>query len=323
MTTLRVVSEKQVFDLLDTQMQAAMDACAEAYQYFGREGSVLSTPSSLYLDLPGPTTRRCRLKGAHLDVAGVAGFRLASPGSYFTWVLDVVSGSPIGLVSENWLHRRRTAVTGALTLAWLNPHLTRLTLIGAGKIGRECALALAHAFPNAAITLGCRDRGKGDVFRMTLPSSVAERLQVTSIEDACRSAEAVLTITKASEAFVEATWLQPGTIALSMGGVPEFQFAVWGRTDAFFLDDVGYALKQGDLHHWVKNDGLTESEIQGRLTATVGQLALDPHAYQSRPDSDLTLAIVQGMAVCDLAMAALVLRDAENQGVGQVVEIDN
>jgi len=321
MSQLRIVSESQVIDLLADQMQASFDACAEAYRYFGRLGDVLSTPSSLYLDLPGPNIRRCRLKGAHLEDAGVAGFRLASPGSYFTWVLDVASGSPVGLVSENWLHRRRTAVTGALTLSWLNPALNSIALVGAGKIGRECALAVTHAFPNAAIRLGCRDLKKGEAFLGALPKAVADRIEVMPIETACRAAEAVLTITKASAAFIDGNWLMPGAIALSMGGVPEFDFTTWERAESFYLDDLGYALKQGDLHHWVKLEGLTEEAIQEKLTATVGELALSPATYQGRGERGLTLAIVQGMAVCDLAMAALVLRTAEHQGAGQVVDL--
>lgn len=321
MGQLRIVSEREVVALLGDQVQAAFDACADAYRYFGRKGDVLSSPSSLYLDLPGPSLRRCRLKGAHLGDAGVAGFRLASPGSYFTWVLDIDSGAPVGLVSENWLHRRRTAVTGALTLSWLRPALQNITLIGAGKIGRECAITVAHAFPNAQLQLGCRNIISGKAFVDSLPDSLADRFLVMSIEAAVRATEAVLTITKADQAFIDGAWLQSGAIALSMGGVPEFEFSTWERAGAFFLDDLGYALKQGDLHHWVKRDGLTEDAICHKLTATVGQLALDPGAYRGTGSKGITLAIVQGMAICDLAMAALVLREAEAKGVGQLVAL--
>ena len=36
----------------------------------------------------------------------------------------------------------------------------------------------------------------------------------------------------------------------------------------------------------------------------------------------LTLAVIQGMAVCDVAMAGLALAVAESEGLGQVVDLD-
>ena len=321
MTNIRVLSEQTVKHCLQQQIQACFDACAEAYRYYGREQSVLSEPSSLYLQLPASQLKKCRLKGAHFADAGVAGFRLASPGFYFTWVVDSESGQPRGIVAENWLHRRRTSVTGALTLTWLRPRLQSVALIGAGKIGFECAISLGHAYPEATILLGCRDVEKGKAFITQLPIALAERMQVHDIEMAVKAAEAVLTITKADRAFVRGEWLQPNAVALSMGGVPEFDFETWNRSQHFILDDLGYALKQGDLHHWVRFNGLTIDQIEAKLTGLIGEVALRPDDYCSTCQG-LTLAVIQGMAVCDVAMAGLALAVAESEGLGQIVDLD-
>ncbi|NCV51134.1 MAG: hypothetical protein EBW65_01180 [Gammaproteobacteria bacterium] len=322
MAELRILSEQTVKRCLDDEIDACFEVCAKAYRYYGRVGSVLSEPSSLYLELPSDQPKKCRLKGAHFGDIGVAGFRLASPGSYFTWVVNSQTGQPEGLVAENWLHRRRTAVTGALTLRWLRPDLQVIALIGAGKIGFECAIALGHAFPEARIILGCRDEVRGGLFRESLPNSVASRMSIQAIEPAVRSAEAVLTITKASSAFIQGDWLRNGAVALSMGGVPEFDFTTWQRSQHFILDDLGYALKQGDLHHWVKSDDLSVDQIQARTTASIGDVALDPEKYQSIC-SGVTLGVIQGMAVCDVAMAGLALERARALDVGRVVDLDS
>ena len=322
MGQLKILSEQTVKRCLGDEIDACFEVCAEAYRYYGRVGSVLSEPSSLYLQLPSDQGKKCRLKGAHFGDIGVAGFRLASPGSYFTWVVNSQTGQPVGLVAENWLHRRRTAVTGALTLHWLRPNLRVVALIGAGKIGFECAIALGHAFPDARIILGCRDEGRGELFRKSLPYSVSSRMNIQAIEPAVRNAEAVLTITKASIAFIQGDWLREGAIALSMGGVPEFDFTTWQRSQHFILDDLGYALKQGDLHHWVKSDGLSVEQIQARKTALIGDVALDPEKYQS-VCSGLTLAVIQGMAVCDVAMAGLALERASMINAGRAVDLDS
>ena len=322
MGELRILSEQTVRRCLGDEIDACFDVCTEAYQYYGRVGSVLSEPSSLYLQLPSDKPKKCRLKGAHFGDLRVAGFRLASPGSYFNWVVNSETGQPEGVVAENWLHRRRTAVTGALTLHWLRPDLRVIALIGAGKIGYECAIALGHAFPDASIILGCRDEGRGDLFRKSLPYSVSSRMSIQAIEPAVRSAEAALTITKASAAFIHGDWLRDGAVALSMGGVPEFDFTTWQRSQHVILDDLGYALKQGDLHHWVKSNSLGVDQIQARTTALIGDVALDPEKYQSIC-SGVTLAVIQGMAICDVAMAGLALERAAALDVGRVIDLDS
>jgi ornithine cyclodeaminase/alanine dehydrogenase-like protein (mu-crystallin family) len=72
----------------------------------------------------------------------------------------------------------------------------------------------------------------------------------------------------------------------------------------------------------VKSDGLSVEEIQTRTTALVGDVALDPEKYQSIC-SGLTLAVIQGMAVCDVAMAGLVLEKASTLNVGRVIDLDS
>ena len=322
MSTIRILSENTVKHLLAERLDEAFHACADAYRYYGRVGSVLSEPSSMFLTLPTKPEKKCRLKGAHLGDAGAAGFRLASPGSYYNWVLDVQTGEPKGLVAENWLHRRRTAVTGALILSWLRPKLDRIALIGAGHIGNEFAITLGHAFPKAELVLGSRDPGRGQRFVSQLTAELGQRFLVESIEKAVRSCEAVITITKADRAFVEGDWLNDQSVALSMGGVPEFTFSTWSRCNHFILDDLDYALKQGDLHHWVKSDGLTAVEIEQKLTGTVGQLALDPKSFNEQCKG-ITLAVIQGMAICDVALAALALKFAQAQNAGHCVDLSS
>ena len=96
MGELRILSEQTVKRCLGDEIDACFEVCTKAYRYYGRVGSVLSEPSSLYLQLPSDLPKKCRLKGAHFGDLGVAGFRLASPGSYFTWVVNSETGQPEG-----------------------------------------------------------------------------------------------------------------------------------------------------------------------------------------------------------------------------------
>ena len=135
-------------------------------------------------------------------------------------------------------------------------------------------------------------------------------MSIQAIEPAVRSAEAVLTITKASSAFIQGDWLRDGSESpCPWAACPSLTSPPGNAASTFILDDLGYALKQGDLHHWVKSDGLSVEQIQARTTALIGDVALDPEKYQS-VCSGVTLAVIQGMAVCDVAMAGLALERA-------------
>ena len=100
MGELRILSEQTVKRCLGDEIDACFEVCAEAYRYYGRVGSVLSEPSSLYLQLPSDQPKKCRLKGAHFGDLGVAGFRLASPGFYLG---SELSNRPTGGVGRREL----------------------------------------------------------------------------------------------------------------------------------------------------------------------------------------------------------------------------
>ena len=141
-----------------------------------------------------------------------------------------------------------------------------------------------------------------------------------SVEAAVRQADIVVTITKATEPFVEPGWLAPGAVLLSMGGCPEVAFEVLDETDRLIVDDLDYALAQGDLHAWVEAGRIDAASIKARIDADIGQVAVGDQPGRTDADQRI-LAVIQGMAICDLAMAKMVLDRANLEDVGQVVEL--
>ncbi len=92
--------------------------------------------------------------------------------------------------------------------------------------------------------------------------------------EAVDGTDIVITMTTANEPFIEAGWLKPGALLCSMGGVPEVHFDVPAEVDRLVVDDLGYALVQGDLHEWIKNGYITEAEITERIDADIGEIAI-------------------------------------------------
>ena len=297
-------------------------ACEESYRYYGEVRKVLSKPAAAYLVLPKNPSIKCRYKAAHMANLGIAGARLATPGHYYCWVIDIKTGEPIGLVNETWLARRRTATTAAIVSKWLaRPDAKIATLFGAGKIGDEIYATLTHAFEldEFRIVAGHFENAETYAKRNNTGTTAPIR-PFKSPEEAIDGADIVITMTTASEPFIEAGWLKPGALLCSMGGVPEVHFDVLAEVDTLVIDDLSYALAQGDLHEWIKGGDITEKQVLERIDADIGEIAIGAKPGRQHAD-ELILAMIQGMAVGDLAMAKLVLDKAVAAGVGDTVSI--
>lgn len=320
---LRILSEAEVRHLVQNELQAGFDACEAAYRYYGEMRDVLSHPSSAFMTLPRVRPAKCRIKGAHLASKGVAGVRLATPGHYYCWLTDFETGVPVGLVAEDWLHRRRTATTGALVARWLaRPGARTAALIGAGRIAREFVRTLTHALKLEELRIATRSQENAQALAEAY-GGVCTGTRLTaaaSIEAAVREADVVVTITGARAPFLQPGWLAPGAALLSMGGVPEVAFAVLEEADRLLVDDPDYALAQGDFHAWVSSGAITRDDLLARIDADVGEVALANKPGRCDPGERI-LAVIQGMAVCDVAMAKMVLDRAAAAGIGQQVTL--
>ncbi len=318
---MRIVRGDEVRHLIT--LEDGFRVCEEAYRYYGRARDVLSHPSAMLLMLPGDPPVKCRYKGAHLEEQGVAGARLATPGHYYAWVVDFETGTPLGLVNEDWLHRRRTATTGAIAARYFAPPASRVAaLVGTGRIGDEVYPTLAHAlaFDEFRVTARRFESALAYAERHENDGAVPIRA-VETIEEALDGADVVVTITNAKEAFVRPGMLKPGAFICSMGGVTELEFGVLDEVDRLIIDDLDYALLQGDLAGWIAAGHASTEEIVARIDADIGEVAIGAKLGRTSPEETI-LGIIQGMAICDLAMAKMVLEKAAAAGLGVEVEVD-
>jgi len=96
-------------------------------------------------------------------------------------------------------------------------------------------------------------------------------------------------------------------------------FEVLKEFNRLFVDDMDYALFRGDYAAWVNNGDIAEKELRDKIDGNIGEVVLG--SKQGRvSDNDRILAVIQGMAVCDLAMAAYCIEKGARTGIGTVVE---
>ena len=302
----------------------SLQATEQAYRLYGQERSVLSEPSASFMIVPNEAPTMFWMKGAQLKSLGVAGvFFGAQFGDYYFMVTDCASGTLRGIVEQAWLTKRRTAATGvvaAMKLARAGSSVA--ALIGAGQIGEEVVRVLAHAFRLSDFRVASRTFEGASRFVDRLKPEVDAPLRALgSVEEAIRGADIVITITLAAAPVVQAGWLREGALLLSMGGVHEVDFAVLGEIDRVVVDDPGYALLRGDFAAWIDRGEITQEALKNRIDADIGEVVCG-----SKPgrvsQAQRILAVIQGMAVCDLATAAFLLDKASTTSVGQRIAVN-
>ncbi len=299
---MRMISAAETVDALT--IAEAAEIIAETYKALANGAVEPSTPSAMRI--AGPP-HRIQLKGAILKSDGIAGARLSSRGHPRLMLWDLQSGAPILFLEENWLYAFRTGISGAVTARWLMPCPNpRIALIGAGAIATHMARGFGELCASALIQVASRTRESAERLAREVGTPTVRVTVADSIEQAVRDADIVATITTASTRIVETGWIKPGATVLSMGGGPEFDIGVWRNASHRFVDDLDYALYQGDLSSWVKDGMLTEAEIKADIKG-IGEVANG--RWHGRNDAnESTLAVIQGLTALDLALAYRILQ---------------
>jgi len=316
MATLRVIDDDEARALFNRA--EAAEIVVSAYCAAAEGKADVSTPSALFLRGLAGTDTSFKIKGAVLDTLKVAGFRLRSYGSRTTdttsaylCVLDSETGQPLGLVSEAWLHRLRTATTGLVACrTLLTQEKKRLALIGTGRIAEEFVRVCPQILPQVDIVLTSRSVERAQATATRWQSFASNPLSAAPIRDALAGADVVVTLSDAAEVLFSASDLTPHALVCAMGGRYEFDRDVLDTASTFVVDEMDFVCASGSASYWIRSGQLVRNDLESRLDATIGEILLGRKSIEK---NKRTLAIIQGMAVCDLAFAKIVLDRASQE----------
>ncbi|WP_329175706.1 hypothetical protein [Streptomyces sp. NBC_01477] len=297
----------------------ALAVVEQTYADFGASRLSLSSPAITRL---GDGARGFGLKGALLDRYGVAGVRMTPTHTQGrnSWclVLETESGRPLVAVEETWLHRLRTAASAAVAARLLaRPDSKVLTLVGAGRIARLVPAAFAEAFDLDEIRVVARGAASAAEFaaRQAVPGVTVGA--AAHLDDAAPGSDIVVAITSAGTPVVHPRHLAAGGTLIGLGGGAEISAATLtgegasgasgaGPVDRFFVDDLGYARESGSVAGWLAA-GLSPETVGVHLTGPLPAVAAGLLPGRTSP-GDRVLAVVQGVAACDVALACLTMR---------------
>jgi alanine dehydrogenase len=308
-----VLTRSDVEDLLD--LDALMGALARAHEELS--SGATSMPPRI-----AAMTERGLLGAmpAYLPSAGL-GCKLVTlfpgntdrPSHQAAIVLfDPENGTPIALMDGTYITATRTAAAAALAARLLARADARiLAIIGTGVQARTHARAFAPVRDWAEVRVAGRDPEKTAALAAELGA------RATSFEDAVRGADVVAAATHSAEPVVRAEWVAPGTHVSSVG------YAVPGsELDPELVRAATIVVESRDSSFAPPPGGAAElAGIDPASVAELGELVSGSRRGRATP-VEITLYKSVGVAVQDLAAAALVFAAAKEREVGLEIELE-
>ncbi len=327
--SIRILRENDLKGLLDAGR--GLDVIEQTWRDCGHGGRyALSNPTSLFGGSGEPGMAKYKVKGATLTGQQVTGLRLVSDlpddhgfASYhMLMVFDDKTGAPIGLLDELWLHRFRTALTGVVAARHLaRPDSKVVALIGAGGIARELFPALEQVFELEEVRVVARRLESAQRFCSEVGGGRKARfIPMAKSEDAVAGADIVMTLTFADAPVILPGMLEPGVFLCSMGETEEVDVRVLDEVDRFIVDEFEFASLLGDISIWLKDRKIERDALKARVDANIGEVVAGLKPGR-RAEKEKVFAIIQGMAICDLALANEALKLAGTRGLGDSLSL--
>lgn len=258
--------------------------------------------------------------GASLAGEGVCGFK--------TWVnvggrsettitlFSLEDGACLAVIEATALGQMRTAAMTGVGTGRLAPAAAdELGVVGTGKQALPQIAAVHAVRPLASVRVAGRDRGRREAFA----EEAAARLGVpvapaATVRDAVADAPMVTLITNATEPFLPARLLAPGSHLNAMGAIvparAEFGDDVFDRAGMVVVDSLRGAR---DLSAEFRRRYGDDDQAWGRVRTISSVVA----SGEGRPPgADVTLFKAVGMGLSDLALAVEVLKRARGAGRG-------
>ena len=228
-------------------------------------------------------------------------------------LFDPADGAPVALMDGTSITASRTAGAAALAARLLaREDASVLAIIGTGVQARSHARAFSRIRAWEEIRVGGRDRAKAEELAAEIGATAA-----ASFEGAVRGADVVAATTHSAEPVVRLEWVAPGTHVSSVG------FAAPGsELDPELVRAATIVVESRGSSFAASPAGAPElAGIDPESVAELGEIVAGTRPGRTSRD-EITLYKSVGVAVQDLAAAALVLAAARERGAGLEIELE-
>jgi ornithine cyclodeaminase/alanine dehydrogenase-like protein (mu-crystallin family) len=248
-----------------------------------------------------------------LRLAGVKSYAAVAGGTSFAVCLfDLDRGELAGLIEADKLGQLRTgAASGVAARHLAREGAASLGIVGCGWQAESQVCCIREAVPTIErVVAYCRTADRLKKFCRKLKAEPGESHRDPAEQDV------VVTATTSRDPVLRGEWLRPGALVCAMGAnrrtARELDNAVLERASFVCCDSIEQAkLESGDLVEPIEQGVLDWLEVHELHEVVAGE------TQGRQSGNDIVLFKSNGIAAWDVAVGALALERAREQGVGR------
>jgi alanine dehydrogenase len=229
---------------------------------------------------------------------------------------DAEHGTPLAVMDSRDITSLRTAAATALAAKFLARQDSRtITICGCGNQGRVQLRALSRVLRLETVFAYDKSEEQSSVYAQELASEL--NISVTPAHDlvaAVRQSDVCVTCTPSREALLGPLDLRPGTFVAAVGAdnphKQELHPALMAKSK-IVCDIVEQCAAMGDLHHALDAGVVSRSDVYAELGEIVAGVKPGRESKE-----EITIFDSTGMALQDVAAAAILYEKADRQGSG-------
>ncbi|MBO3809877.1 MAG: alanine dehydrogenase [Candidatus Brockarchaeota archaeon] len=308
-------------------MRELMGAMEDAFR--AKAMGRVQMPMKVYVTLPDGDFRTMMAYIPDLDMACVKivnvhpnnPWKHGLPTVMATMVLiEPDTGRPLAIMDGTYLTSMRTGATGGVAAKHLARRNSRVIgMVGAGSQARTQLLALNEVFNIEEVRVCAKTRTECEGFVKDMQHLGLRILIEEGVEETVRGCDIIVTTTPVTQPLVENEWIEDGMHINAIGadapGKEELDPEILKRAKVV-VDDYEQACHYGELNVPVSK-GIFKPE---QIHAELGEIIVGRKAGRTS-DDEITVFDSTGLAIQDLAAAALVYRKAGKLGISSEVEL--
>ena len=228
---------------------------------------------------------------------------------------DGTDGQPLAAINASAITAIRTAAVSAVaTDSLARTDASTLALIGAGVQARAHLEAIGLVRPLHDIRIASRGGAHAEELARDARSHGLPA-RATSVEEAVRGADIVVTVTSSREPVMNGHWLAPGShvnaVGASAGMGRELDSATIARA-VLIVDSRASADSESADYLAARGEGLIGAN---HIRAELGEVLIGSQPGRTSP-TEITLFRSQGLAIEDLSCAVRLFETARHEGRG-------
>ena len=227
---------------------------------------------------------------------------------------------PIAIMEAARISALRTAaVTGVAARHLAKKDFTEATVIGCGPIGRAQVQMFGEQFPSLKrIHLFDKQAAAIEFLRRWIEENHAaiEVVRHENARSAVEQGDVVVTATVTDQPYISFDWLKTGAF-LSNISIMDVKKEVFLRADKVVVDDWDQCNREKKIINQLVEEGTFSRE---KLHAEIGEIVSGAKPGREN-NREIILLNPMGMAIDDIVCARAILRAAEKNAVGTLVDL--